>query len=76
MTPQEAIKYIEQHNHIADDVKDMCIEALEKQIPKKPTGLSVNENNMRIGNCSCCKILVSDLYDKHHCLCGQALDWS
>ena len=35
MTVQEAIKYIEQHNHIDDVVKDMAIEALEKQIPKK-----------------------------------------
>lgn len=32
MTVQEAIHYIEQHNHIDDVVKDMCIEALEKQI--------------------------------------------
>ena len=28
MTREEAIKYIEQHNHIDDEVKDMCIEAL------------------------------------------------
>lgn len=28
MTREEAIKYIEQHNHIDDVVKDMCIEAL------------------------------------------------
>ena len=35
MTREEAIKYIEQHSFIDDVVKDMCIEALEKQIPKK-----------------------------------------
>lgn len=30
MTTQEAINYIEQHANIDDVVKDMCIEALEK----------------------------------------------
>ena len=35
MTEHEAIKYLEQHGYIADDVKDVAIEALEKQIPKK-----------------------------------------
>lgn len=32
MTKEEAIKYIEQHNHIDDVVKDMAIEALKKQV--------------------------------------------
>lgn len=31
MTNQEAIKYIENHGYISDDVKDMAIKALEKQ---------------------------------------------
>ena len=31
MTEQEAIEYIENHGYISDDVKDMAIEALEKQ---------------------------------------------
>ena len=31
MTEQEAIKYIENHGYISDDVKDMAIKALEKQ---------------------------------------------
>ena len=35
MTEQEAIKYIENHGHIDDVVKDIAINALEKQIPKK-----------------------------------------
>lgn len=31
MTKQEAIKYIENHGYISDDVKDMAIKALKKQ---------------------------------------------
>lgn len=36
MTPEETIKYLEQHGHISDDVKDICIDALKKQVLKKP----------------------------------------
>lgn len=35
MTNEDAIKYIENHGHIDDVVKDIAINALEKQIPKK-----------------------------------------
>lgn len=31
MTNQEAIKYIENHGYISDDVKDMAIKALERR---------------------------------------------
>ena len=38
MTVQEkAIEYLEKHGYIADEVKDVCIEALVKQIPQSPT---------------------------------------
>lgn len=36
MTENEVIKYLEKHGYVADEVKDMVIQALEKQIPKKP----------------------------------------
>lgn len=35
MSERDAIKYIEQHGFIADDVKDMAIKAIERQIPKE-----------------------------------------
>ena len=34
--PNQAIQYIEQHGMISDDVKDLAIEALKKQIPVQP----------------------------------------
>lgn len=44
MTEQEAIKYIENHGYISDDVKDMAIKALEKQISKQNDGwISIDE---------------------------------
>ena len=67
MTREDVIKYIEQHNHIDDVVKDMCIEALEKQIPKKP-----KENIIGV-YCPECRYFLSGT--GHYCEhCGQALD--
>ena len=55
---------------------DMGIDALEKQISKKPIGISVNEDNMRVANCPNCKKFIvqqeSPVGCKH---CLQALDW-
>ena len=80
MTKQEAIKYIENHGYISDDVKDMAIKALEKQIPKKP------ENKMysfyphstllknKYGKCPICK--SDQVWDEYSANCGQKLDWS
>lgn len=81
MTPQETIEYLEKHGYISDDVKDMCIEALEKQIPKKL--LDIQEPVVKWGICPTCKgepftlgkrtrILESANYCPN---CGQALDW-
>lgn len=73
MTPEEAIKYLEQHGYISDDVKNMCIEALEKQLPKKPI-----PDNRYYGNgiCPSCKAVFTDKSTKYCGNCGQALDWS
>ena len=44
MKENEAIKYIENHGYISDDVKDIAIKALEKQIPKNNDGwISIDE---------------------------------
>ena len=71
---QEAIKYIvkyvKEHDTISDDVKDIAIEALEKQIPKKP----IKWDSEYI-----CPECSADLYienEEDYCTdCGQALDW-
>ena len=102
MTYEEAIEYITEryvtmsmcltigecrkHNKAIS----MAIEALEKQIPKKPK--RVDKNYVFDGNwkkiCPCCGITLmerittkDESYPVHynmtkHCKCGQALDWS
>ena len=62
------------------------MEALEKQIPKKPTPHKVEVEKIKIGNanwgkgttiykCPNCNEFISRTYD--YCYnCGQALDWS
>ena len=69
---------------------ETAIEALEKQIPKKPK--RVDKNSVFDGNwkkiCPCCGVTLikritteNESYPVHynmtkHCNCGQALDWS
>ena len=56
----------------------MAINALEKQIPKKPISVTSVENSMYV-KCPTCK-LTTVLYDgciMEYCKnCGQKLDWS
>ena len=56
----------------------MAINALEKQIPKKPISVTSVENSMYV-KCPTCK-LTTVLYDgcvMEYCKnCGQAIDWS
>ena len=56
----------------------MAINALEKQIPKKPKSITSVENSMYV-KCPTCK-LTTVLYDgcvMEYCKnCGQAIDWS
>ena len=85
MTIDEAINYITHHAFISDDVKDMAIEALEKQIPKKATEVEISKNGEDIetfgedalfGYCPCCGEFQSDLWNEKYCgVCGQAIDW-
>ena len=53
--------------------------ALEKQIPKKPTNYSIDNNGYMIYDCECltCKCSHREYYPFSYCNhCGQALDWS
>ena len=58
-----------------------CIQALKKQIPKRP-GIWMNKDchsptpEYDWGyECPYCRNREID-YPEHHCICGQALDWS
>ena len=51
----------------------MAIQALEKQIPKKP----YKDNENGIYEKEYCPICNRSLFpNDHHCICGQAIDWS
>ena len=81
MTNQEAIKYIENHGYISDDVKDMAIKALEKQIAKE-----VKFEPWMNTECDCGFVFSVHHGDGYHSIpyenqtkycpnCGQKLDW-
>lgn len=74
MTEQEAIEYIENHGHISDDVKDMAIKALEKQMPKKRDEMMGLFGDIEY-NCRVCGQLIEKNYYAYCPTCGQKLDW-
>lgn len=82
VTPEEAIKLIRDNlgKLIAPysdemDAFGMAIEALEKQIPKKP--IPKEEYGIRTQNCPCCNDNFNvNEFDMPYCsLCGQKLKW-
>lgn len=84
MTVAEAINLIKRtlpKGNSAIDIQlkealTMVISALEKQVAKKPIGISLT-HEQRVGNCPCCNKLVGSLIDDDICAkCGQKLDWS
>ena len=87
MTPQEAIKFLTETIagcHVLRDrqLKAVCeisINALEKQIPKKPEESYdgyADGNPVIDYHCPNCYREVDEDELEHHCECGQALDWS
>lgn len=55
------------------ECRETCHEALEKQIPKKPTP---DNKYFGFGICPTCNAVFFDNSTKHCGNCGQALDWS
>ena len=67
-------KYLKDHNICGGEEIDVAIEALEKQIPKKPIMIKDTAETYYI--CSECEMEV-DKFDDNYCsACGQKLDWS
>lgn len=68
-------------NDLKLEVFKIAVEALEKQIPRKPFFwedkyyYSPTPNDDWGYECPCCGNRDID-YPEHHCTCGQALDWS
>lgn len=85
MTNEEAINLIDNlkgmiednQNNDYDGAFKLAIEALEKQIPKKP---NIVINKIKYYNCGSCgsNVRFEDEYRYlHYCgICGQAIDWS
>lgn len=80
MTKEEAIKWQEAFKRTygnfppeATEACNMAIEALEKQIPKKP----YNDNENGVYKKEYCSTCHRSLFpNDSHCKCGQAIDWS
>ena len=93
MTAQEAIKELNYDEtayggKCTKPVREVAIEALEKQIPKKPTfvdtrfrhhGRSVSDglSLAKCYKCPCCNTHLFHVWDdENYCKrCGQLLDW-
>lgn len=61
--------FIERH----EELEDAVIEAVEKQVPKKPC----KDNDNGIYEKDCCPTCHRSLFpNDHHCRCGQAIDFS
>ena len=75
MTVSEAIKYLENHIIVFNDVKDVAIKALEKQIPKKPIEIDTWGEYYKCPICD--KYAVDNLGCKYKFCreCGQKFDW-
>lgn len=88
MTEQEAIIELQQNIDlpfgftVSDEVSEIAIKALEKQVPKKPIQ---DEHFQHDYICSCCGGKIAESVDDNCCLeeemagwcpyCGQKLDW-
>lgn len=56
----------------------LAINAINKQIPKKPTNFAIDNNGYTIYDCECpsCKQSHRELFPFAFCIhCGQALEW-
>lgn len=81
MTESDAIKEFQQNidmpfgSNISREASELAIQALEKQIPKKPIYIA-NLGYAALWLCPVCerRIVRSDLKYCHQC--GQKLDWS
>ena len=54
---------------------NIAIEALEKQIPRKPLNRE-DKSEISYGDCPCCSNMIDNWDDIRYCgECGQAIDW-
>ena len=58
------------------EIMNITIEALEKQIRKKPLDIITSDNEFICMICPSCQKIAVEFNDKYCRCCGQALDWS
>lgn len=84
MTTQEAqerlVCILNNNQFTKADKKAMylAINAINKQIPKKPTNFAIDNNGYIIYDCECpsCEQSHRELFSFAFCIhCGQALEW-
>ena len=77
MTRDEAIKFAKEnilaYTSEMAEFKALAIEAIEKQIPKKP----IDNIEREWFECPTCGRFIVTYHagERHHCKCGQALNW-
>ena len=79
MKIEEAIKDIKENIQpsVGGKSLEMAIEALEKQIPKKPIKTQDIEGITYFYCCKCSRVVGGKSYKFLYCpKCGQKLDWS
>ena len=59
-----------------EEVLNLSIKALEKQIPKKPMEVSTEYNEFICMICPSCQEIAVEFDDRFCRRCGQAIDWS
>ena len=80
MTYEEAINAIKcnyppEHYSMLREALDMAIEALEKQIPKKPMAIKIPAKWG--GHDYRCPVCATRVFEQSYCMsCGQAIDCS
>lgn len=78
MTEKKALELLKDHEYWTmyswqDEVCEIAIKALEKQIPKKP---HKNYKKVNLKWCECGNYLGELKNEQNYCKrCGQALDW-
>lgn len=92
MTNKEAIEQLRERLVITDyrqqipeyyEAIELAVEALEKQMPKQPIYSDYDDNGFGdvipyTAKCPVCgyEFDFGTWNENHHCICGQALDWS
>lgn len=81
MTNEEALAHFKNHEYMTDfswqdEMSEVAISAIEKQIPKKPI-ITKFDNGAELINCGVCVMCSHITRAVDYCPhCGQRIDWT